>query len=356
MTRLPFFSIFALISAISILSAGTLTVAAETDTPAEIRIENLTLPPANLPLVMVQVKNMTDAPLTGELAIDVPESWRMAATTKPVELEAGATDRVAFAVEKGSTLSINRYPIGATLTVGDKEITTSRTVVAAAAPYYKPTVDGETDDWNDAIPVRFSADEDVPTTIVSTYWNRRTFYVLVEVEEEKLITRGDAPQFDAVQIAIAPRKTVTGTEPTDTSERFEFLVVPTGDGAGTCYRLASPGDTLADTQVASELTDEQEEPRSEVAVARRDGKTIYEVGISFTPIRSTISPSEGREFRMSLLVHDPDGTGVRDWGASVGLKPGPNSQYSWSRWTGEKGSAKDYCDSKTSWGMCSSKY
>lgn len=356
MIRHPNATIFALLISIFVLPTGIAAMAAETDVPAKIRIENLTLPPVHLPLVMVKVTNTSDAPLTGELKIDVPEDWRMTDTVKPVELPVGASDRIFFPVEKGTTLSDNRYPIGATLTVGDLKIQTSRNVVAAVAPYFKPTIDGETDDWKDSIPARFSADPNIPATIVSTYWNRRTFSMLVEVEEDQLVTRGEQPNHDAVQIAIAPRKITTGNEPTDEAERFEFLVVPTGNGAGACYRLASPGDTLGETQTATELTDDLLESGAQVAVARRDGKTIYEISISFSPMRSKISPSEGREFQMSLLVHDPDGTGVRDWGAAVGLKPGPDSRYAWSHWKGEKGSADGYCDSKTSWGMCSSKY
>jgi hypothetical protein len=74
------------------------------------------------------------------------------------------------------------------------------------------------------------------------------------------------------------------------------------------------------------------------------------------PMRDQLRPSEGREFCFSVLVHDPDGTGIRDLGASAGLWPEQRSRLAWSVWSGAKWPEQLPYDSKTPWGMCSSKY
>jgi hypothetical protein len=69
-----------------------------------------------------------------------------------------------------------------------------------------------------------------------------------------------------------------------------------------------------------------------------------------------IRPSEGREFSFGLLVHDPDGTGLRDFGAAADLWPWQRNALAWSRWPGAKWPEQPPFDSKQPWGMCSSKY
>ena len=45
---------------------------------------------------------------------------------------------------------------------------------------------------------------------------------------------------------------------------------------------------------------------------------------------------KGGEFCLSLLVHDPDGVGIRDWGEAVGLWPCQRNRLAWSRWPGAR--------------------
>ena len=55
-----------------------------------------------------------------------------------------------------------------------------------------------------------------------------------------------------------------------------------------------------------------------------------------------------------LLVHDPDGTGLRDWGASAGLGPVERNRLAWCRWKGAVWPEAPPFDGKIEWGLCSS--
>jgi len=73
-------------------------------------------------------------------------------------------------------------------------------------------------------------------------------------------------------------------------------------------------------------------------------------------VRKHIRPTEGREFYLSVLVHDPDGTGVRDWGEAAGLWERQRTRLAWSDWVGAKWGDVPPMDCRTEWGMCSSRY
>ncbi|MHC4181658.1 MAG: hypothetical protein ACYSWU_29560, partial [Planctomycetota bacterium] len=96
--------------------------------------------------------------------------------------------------------------------------------------------------------------------------------------------------------------------------------------------------------------------KAQVAVSRTGTMTYYECGIPFSPMRGQIRPSEGREFCMSVLVHDLDGTGIRDWGRAAGLWPWQRSRWAWSRWAGAVWGKQPPFDNKLQWGLCSSTY
>ena len=136
---------------------------------------------------------------------------------------------------------------------------------------------------------------------------------------------------------------------------YEFLFVSSGEGTdGKCFQLAEPGMKLSEGQTERALAD-LEFGKAKIAVSRKDGVTYYECGIPFRSL-SKIKASEGREFFLSVLVHDPDGTGVRDWGQAAGLWPSQRNWLAWSRFPGDQFGDQPPFDNKTQWGMCSSKY
>lgn len=340
-----------------VVVAGGLSGAAE---PVALRVENLTVPPSTGPLLNVQVKNLTRSPYEGTLSLAPPEGWQTTPASRDVALGSGELKRVPFTIVKGRNVAANAYPIEVTATGGGATVTHKRTIAVATAPYFKPTIDGDPADWDHAVPLTWETAG--RKTVVRTYWSRRGFAVLVEVDEEELVPlglagagQGRGGPFDAVQFALAPRDAVTGTSEDDEAARFEFLLVADGDGAGRCFRLATPGMKLAEATKPRALGPLACDD-AELAVRRRGQTTYYECSLPFRPMRDEIRPSEGREFCFSVLVHDPDGTGLRDLGAAAGLWPWQRNRLGWSRFEGDHWPEQPPFDGKLEWGMCSSVY
>ena len=330
-------------------------VAAEADSPVALRVETITVPPSTGPLVSVAVKNLTKTEYQGTVSLKGPEGWRLTPATRAVTLAAGETASVAFSIAKGRNVAANTYGFEVRATSSAADAVQRQNTFVASAPYFKPTIDGQTDDWEDAIPITFATAG--KTTTISTYWNRRRFSLLVAVEEDRLRPYGGIESSippDAIQFAISPIEPADDTPAGRTAGRFEFLVVSAEDGA-KCFQLASIDTSIQDTR-QGRLLEPLACEEAQVAV-RRDGKvTYYECSLPFSPMRDAIRPTEGREFYMSVLVYDPDGTGLRDLGRAAGLWASPNDADAWSRWGGDMRSEKTPLGNRILWGMCTSKY
>jgi hypothetical protein len=328
-------------------------VAARAADPLLLRAESLTVLPNSQPVVFVNIRNVSDADYAGKVALTVPEPWRITPDVHAVQLTPGEEQRLAFSVAGGRASQSNSYPVEIQAIGGGQTVTRRQRIVVASAPYFKPEIDGDPREWGDAIPVTFVAGG--KKTTISTYWNRRYFSVLIAVDEEKLITPDDSHTHDAVQLAFSPSGTTTGRSPGDEAHRFEFLLVPDRSGGGTCHQLAQPGQKLGASREPRSL-DRLRYDEAKIAVFRRGTITYYECSLPFTAMRKHIRPSEGREFFLGLLVHDPDGTGIRDWGEAAGLWESQRNRLAWSGWSGAQWADTPPTDCRTSWGMCSSKY
>jgi hypothetical protein len=319
--------------------------------PVVLRVGSFTLAPAHTPHAVIAVKNLTDATYEGTLRVRGPAGWNIVPAEQKVSVAPGQTKRVVFTVQHGTIVQANSYPIEVTAQGAGASVVHRQNVVCASAPYFRPEIDGKLDDWNDAIPVTFTTAG--KKTSVSTYWNRRAFALLVAVEEDQLVPWKKGAVCDAVQVAISPEDTATGTSPDQPAGRYEFLFVADG-GRGKCFHLASPDTKLAEAANERDLTPLAFD-QAEVAVARQGTTTYYDCAIPFKTL-ADIRPGEGREFCLSILVHDPDGTGLRDWGQAAGLWPSERNRLAWSRWIGAKWGPEPPFDNKTPWGLCSSKY
>ena len=320
-----------------------------------LRMETLIVPPSTQPLVFVLVKNLQETAYKGEVSLKVPDTWRLAPSSRPVELQPGETKRIPFAIEKGRNVEANRYACEMVATSGSSSVVHRQEIFAASAPYFKPTIDAATDDWGDAIPITFT--KDGKKTVVATYWNRRRFSVLVKVQEDKVVpySPGTTDPFDAIQIAILPIEPFEEL-PAGVAGRFEFLLTAAGDsGAGKCFQLAAMDTKLDETKKTRGLEPLAYED-ADIAVRREGDVTYYECSLPFRPMRDDIRPSEGREFFMSVLVHDPDGTGIRDLGAAAVLWPTDEDASAWSRWQGACWGDKPVLGNKIRSGFCTSKY
>lgn len=324
--------------------------------PVALRVENLPVLPSTGPLAMVAIRNLQPTPYQGSVALKSPDGWRIAPAGRDVALAPGETKRVAFNIERGLNRDANRYPFEVTAIGGGAKVVRRQDVFCASAPYFKPTIDGDPAEWKDAIPVAFMTGG--KRTTVSTFWNRKEFAVLVAVEEDRLTPYGEAVggACDAVQVAIAPQGSVTGTSAQGMATRWEFLLVATGtDGRGKCFQLARPDMKLAETQAARKLGPLEYE-KARLAVRRQGTITTYECAIPWQPMRDAILPGEGREFCLSVLVHDPGGVGLRDLGEAAGLWPSERNRLAWSNWEGATWGSQPPWDNKLEWGLCASKY
>jgi hypothetical protein len=319
----------------------------------EIRAENLPVTPSTGPVAYVQVRNTGGRAFDGALAVQPPEGWVLNRAEQHITVAPGRATRVAFAIEKGADSPDNRYAFSMSAVGGGVTTRREQTVVAASAPFFKPVIDGKRDDWAEAIPVTFTAGG--RKTTISTYWNSRDFCLLVAVEEDKLVRLGGAGagECDAIQFAIAPREAATPKSQTARLQRFEFLVVPVGGDGARCCMLARIGD-LAGQATKRRTLAETRFDEAQTVVTREGGVTYYEVAVPLAAMPD-IRPEPGREFCFSLLVHDPDGTGLRDWGDAAGLSDGQRSRLAWSDWEGAKWPAQPPKDGMVEWGFCSSK-
>jgi hypothetical protein len=338
--------------------AGALCAAAvstTSDTLVTVRAENFTAPPATGPLTHILARNPHDTECTVTVQPKFPANWQWTPKERTVTLEPHQVKRLPFTIEKAADVESNRYSVEITVISGSGKMVHRQDVVCASAPYFKPKIDGKFKDWSDAIPVTFiTAGE---KTIVSTYWSKRHFCLYVQVQEDKLYShKKKAARIDAVQFALAPRNAVTASTAEAKAERYEFLVV---DAAGLfakdkCFCLIRPGAELSVTQRRRSL-EKLQLKEAQVVVKRQGRTTHYECAIPFA-VMPAIRPDVGREIAFSVLVHDPDGTGVRDWGKAAGLWPEQRNRFAWCAWEPMKRSPDPPYDSKVEWGLCSSKH
>ena len=327
----------ALMCCICVVNAGEL----------QIRPRNFIVTPSTGPVAEIVVKNGSDKTVSGVLKPSFPSDWKVSPLTQQIELKAGESQIVPFAIEKGSDLKANVYPVK--VSTGNTVIDAS--VVCASTPYYKPEIDGKLDEWADAIPVEFITKG--KKTVVRSYWNKKQFCLAVEVEEEELIGLTDSSEkkgVDAVQFALSPGKSVTA----DQSVRYEYLVTAsnsmwTGD---KCFKIMSPGESLSTAKESRKL-----KPlflkEAAVKVKRTGNITTYEIAVPMKAMK-TLRATAGREYNFSLLVHDPDGTGIRDLGSVMNLWPEQHNAAAWSNWELAKWNGYTPFDNKVEFGFCSS--
>lgn len=321
--------------------------------PVQVRAHNFVVNPSTGPVTCISVRNTSkNRSYDGVLKAGFPEGWKVTQSEHRVSLEPGETKRIPFAIEKATEdMADNSY----TVEVAIDSLNVRQNVIWASAPYYKPQIDGKAKEWKDSVPIAFETKG--KKTVVRQYWNKKQFCILVEVEEDNLIGLKDASAetgMDAVQFAVSLKDTVTGDNADDKSQRSEFLVVDSGKifGADSCYILMKPGDTLGKAKAMPEL--EALELESAQAVVRRSGNTTtYEVAV---PVKCLpdLRPTAGREFCFSLLVHDPDGTGVRDMGSIMNLWDNNRKKFGWCSWQNVKWGDMVPFDNKVEFGFCSS--
>ncbi len=326
------------------------------DPGLRVRAENIIVPPSTGPLTHIIVSNQGAAPFKGTLKAKYPKGW----VTSPGEVEIllgpGEVKGIPISIDEAIDLKANSYPVEVVVIGNDDSKVFKRNIFVATSPVFKTKIDAKLGDWKPAVPITFDAKGQ--KTIIRTGWNKKYFNVAIEVEEKKLIgyKKGSAKPIDAVQFAIAPRKSKTPDTAGQSSQRYEFLIVdcPGFFATDKCFRLMQPGDDITVCSQARVLG-ALELKGAKVAVKHAKGITIYECSIPLSAMPK-VKPMTGRDYLMSFLVHDPDGTGIRDLGKSAGLWGNRRNKFAWSSWQGVKWGEKPPFDSKIEWGFCTTKY
>lgn len=335
---------------------GISSVAFAEDFPILVRAENIIVPPSTGPITHLVVKNQKAAPYNCRIRVKYSQDWTISPVEFEVSLKPQETRKIPISIDKAIDLKSNLYPVEITVISGDKQKVFKQNVFVATTPVFTPKIDGKLNDWEPAVPISFETKG--RKTIIRTGWNKKFFNVAVVVEDDKhsgYKAKFDKP-IDAVQFAIAPRKAKTPTADDQQSQRFEFLIV---DSAGfmssdKCFQLMRPGDNIAIAGKERTLAPLQIKD-AKVVVKRKKNLTVYECSIPLSLI-AKLKPMTGREYRMSFLVHDPDGTGIRDLGEVSGLWEFQRNKFAWSSWKGVKWQEKPPYDSKLEWGFCTTKY
>ncbi|HJM65288.1 MAG: hypothetical protein CMN05_14905 [Roseibacillus sp.] len=318
--------------------------------PIHVRVQNFTVNPSSGPVANIKVTNLHEGSFVGRLRATFPEGWTTTQKEHVFNLKSGETKTLPFAIEKARDIDENRYVVKVTVESGQKSWNLSQKVFCASAPYFKPVIDGNLDEWKDSIPMTFGTKG--RQTIVRGYWNRRNLCLAVEVEEKALQPISGGKVSDAVQFSLADLDAVTPMKLDGLSQRNEVLVVPEGNDRGSCYTLIKPGESMKFTQIVRPLASLRIEKAS-VAVRRKEGRTAYELSIPFKSI-PPIRGVAGREICFSLLVHDSEGAGVRDLGSVMNLPGTVRSSLAWSRFSGMADHKITPYDNKIEFGFCSS--
>lgn len=359
-----------LVWGVAILFVVPIEVGAEkTGQPVSIRITNFPIGLVTTPNIYVYVENGSTEACEGRLELVGPAGWTFEPAQVDVAVPAGETFRTMFTVYNARLNKENAFSFEAKIVpkkAGQEIITTKQTLRTCSAPFGRPSIDlsdgGDVVEsldvtgphlelkpesvmqrWEDAFPITWTVQQH--KTTLRAFWNRRNLSLLIGVEEDHWIPDGDA-LVDAVQISLA--------SPIDSKQtgenKFEFLVRNV-DNKATLVELCSPAQLPnPNSRIDPKTLVAVEE--SEVSIIRSGRVTWYAVSIPWKSVPS-IRAGEGREFYLSFLIHDPDGTGLRNFADEAGFVQ--NYPKAWTPWKGGSLDNKGTRDHRVHWGMCSSK-
>ena len=299
-----------------------------------VRCHSFLVNPSTGPVAELDISS--ESAWEGTLTLTPPDGWALDPLSHEIALQAGETKRIPYRITKARETAANAYPFTVTLS---GEAPQTQIIRTASAPYYRPKIDGKLDEWKDAIPIRFGGPG--AQTTLRAYWNEAALCLAVEVEETALVPSGKRlpdGRFDALHLYIAPKGAA--------ATRHEFLIEPVSRSKAVCKRLASPD--------GADLAGGTTEKRVSAAVRNSGGVTAYEIAIPLD-LLDGIRADAGREFRLGLLVHDPDGSGLRDLNAVMNLPEAARKSppACWTQWDGGCWDAPPY-DGGTEFGFCTS--
>jgi hypothetical protein len=120
----------------------------------------------------VDVHNCLNRAVTGTLAVTTPAELTLATAAQPVQLAAGETKRLTFAIAKATPLAANAYACTFTFTSDAGTAVYQENLNAAVVCKGSKTIDGNLDDWADVPGVMLiaGAEKMDPTELMRRPW------------------------------------------------------------------------------------------------------------------------------------------------------------------------------------------
>ena len=248
--------------------------------PVVLRIDSLLVTPSHTPSAVVHVKNLTASVYEGTVRLKVPA--RMVVEDRGAGGVAGARrDGAAIVYDPARHNGRGKLlPLEAVATGEGATVRRQQNIVAAAAPYFKPSIDGDPGDWADAISVSW--------TTGGRATQGRNLLESQAIRPSDRRRGGSAGSGDVAdrqrRLRRGPTRHLAAGSPNRPVRRrrnVEVRIPSRAHGAGVrrCYLLATPGLKCGETQSARPL-----EPLvyadAEIAVRREKTTTYYECRVS----------------------------------------------------------------------------
>jgi hypothetical protein len=121
--------------------------------PVEIFAEDFVTPIGKAKTVDVTLHNVLNRAITGTLTVTAPATVTLAAATMPVALAAGQEKRVSLPIATATANPANAYEFTYAFTSNAGSVTLKEVLHVNTITKGTPTLDGNLDDWSDAMPV-----------------------------------------------------------------------------------------------------------------------------------------------------------------------------------------------------------
>ena len=291
--------------------------------------------------IRVRLQNIGIGPQRGSVELDVPRSWKLAQNKYDVTLAEGESKTYEFRLLETTARGIAPRRDGDPFRVivradkrydwrFDPPVATALNV----APGARPVIDGNLDDWKDAIWMNAGPNAAKIKGRVALKWDAQTLYLAAEVRESALMPRrAEETSYDfwrghdAIQLAFGTSDTAE-----DTPARAPFrdsdlglLIAPFGQSGAGQYDgrvLKLWGSDLGFNRSADRVRWGGQVSGSNCVVTRdeRGELTTYEAAIPLSMLPG-VNPQKLAQrddiVRFGWLIHNDEGE-VLDWGREGG--------------------------------------
>ena len=292
--------------------------------------------------IRVRLQNIGIGPQKGSIELDAPRSWKLAQDKYDVTLDEGESKTYEFRALETTARALSprrdgdpfRVIVRASAGRYDWRFDPPLASALNVAPGARPTIDGNLDDWPNALWMSAGPNAAHVKSRLALKWDAQTLYLAAQVWEPALSPRRVEEQnydfwrgHDALQIAFGTSdtpETAPAREPFRDSDAG-FLIAPFGQSGAGEYEgrvLRLWGGEVGYNRAADRVRWGGQVPGSTCAITRdeRAGTTIYEAALPLAALPQ-IDPAQLAQrddiVRFGWLLHNDEGE-VLDWGRESG--------------------------------------